>query len=76
MREVIRIDESKQETEKPVEFTHFLSSSNNWLTTNSIPSEFEKVVYLGSCKFDGDMFAAYVSGTIGIYKGRLNSGKY
>lgn len=75
MREVVRIDEPKQKTEKPVEFTHLLSDTV-WGEDSVLPNDFEKIVYLGKCKFDGDMFAAYEKGTIMIYKGHLNSGKY
>jgi hypothetical protein len=35
------------------------------------------IVYLGSCKQDGDMFAVHGSdGYVRIFKGELNSGMY
>lgn len=75
MREVIRIDK-KEENEKPVEFTHWLDNRDGWSKTMNVPSIFDKVVYLGDCIYDGDMFACYRGGEINIYKGHLNSGKY
>lgn len=36
----------------------------------------EKVVYLGKCNEDGDMFAVYHGGFIKIFRGHLNNGKY
>jgi hypothetical protein len=77
MKEVIRIGEVVKESEKAVEFTHYQSGTNGWCETIAQPSKMNKVVFLGQCCYDGDMFAAYgISGTINIYKGHLNSGKY
>lgn len=77
MREVIYIKEEKQVEEKPVEFTHYLSTHKGWDTAGGNPLDFEKVIYLGKDKNHGDMFAAYDSFmSIYIYKGHLNSGKY
>lgn len=76
MNEVIRIDKPQQTDEKPVEFTHCLGDEG-WTSYNSHPSDYDKVVYLGQCKYDGDMFAAYTNaGRIDIFKGHLNSGRY
>jgi len=75
MKEVIRIPDNKTEEDKPVEVTHYLDSDFGWTKTDSIDNP-DKVVYLGRCKNDGDMFAAYERGYIVIYKGHLNSGKY
>ena len=33
------------------------------------PEKFDKVVYLGKCCCDGDMFVCYKDATINIYKG-------
>jgi trehalose-6-phosphatase len=71
-KSVIFVEE--KETEKPVEFTHLFINNQGWIDDK--PGDFEKVVYLGNCKTDGDMFACYDKGLIGIYKGHLNSGKY
>lgn len=75
MKEVIRID-GTQQNDKPVEFTHFLDVEEGWEGANCKPSDFYKVVYLGNCSLDGDMFAGYKNGAIIIFKGHLNSGNY
>lgn len=74
MKSVIFI-EPQVGNEKPVKFTHYLGEVG-WVDAGLQPLHFEKVVYLGKCKFDGDVFAAYNSGSISIYRGHLNSGKY
>ena len=75
MKEVIKID-IPQATDRPVVFTHLLSDEG-WTDCNFQPSDYNKVVYLGKCLRDGDMFAAYTNGGhIDIYKGHLNSGRY
>ena len=77
MKQVIFINEPNEQEEKPVEFTHYLTRLQGWMKAESYPSAYEKVVYLGRCNYDGDMFAAYyVGGEIIIFKGHLNSGKY
>lgn len=79
MKEVIRIDGIVTAEKKPVEFTHCLRQSNRWFETDANPSDYERIVYLGKCNTDGDMFAAYFGKkltTINIFKGHLNSGKY
>ncbi len=77
MKKVIFIEQPKEETKKPVEFTQMLSINSGWIKTGSKPKEHQRVVYLGNCKLDGDMFAAYHDGgCIEIYKGHLNSGEY
>ena len=80
MRDVIRVPEcTEKEPEcKPIEFTHY-KGDNGWIKSSSLrskPREFDKIVYLGKCSQDGDMFAAYDEDFISIYKGHLNSGKY
>lgn len=77
MREVIRIDKEEKADEKPVVFKALLSASRGWEDVREFPFDYEKVVYLGKCKHDGDMFATFDSnGVIDIFKGYLNSGKY
>jgi hypothetical protein len=74
--EVIYI-EKRERNEKPVEFTLYLSASSGWVAYGLGTRDFKRIVYLGKCSVDGDMFAAYSeSGEIFIYKGHLNSGKY
>jgi hypothetical protein len=80
MRDVIRVPEcTEKEPEcKPIEFTHY-KGINGWIKSSSLrykPMELDRVVYLGKCDEDGDMFASYYGGFISIYKGHLNSGKY
>jgi hypothetical protein len=77
MKEVIRIGEVVQESVNPVEFTHFQDSTDGWCITGVDPHDLNKIVFLGKCDTDGDLFAGYWSGgSITIYKGHLNSGKY
>ena len=78
MKEVIRIGEVVQESEKPVKFTHYQDSTEGWGITSADPNDLNKIVFLGKCSSDGDMFAGYGigDGSIMIYKGHLNSGKY
>ena len=73
MEEVIRINE---ENEKTVEFTHYLHGTKGWCKSSACPEDYNRVVYLGMCHSDGDMFACYLEKTIIIQKGHLNSGKY
>jgi len=43
---------------------------DGWMNVNGKKIvSFEKVVYLGKCIYDGDMFACYSGGTIAVYKG-------
>ena len=74
--EVIRIYGIKNEEEKPVEFEKMLGLTGK-VETNDKPTDYARVVYLGKCQIDGDMFAAYgKEGTIEIFIGNLKSGKY
>jgi hypothetical protein len=77
MKEVIRIGEVVKESEKPVELTHYLHGDDGWTNAKVRPNELNKIVFLGKCSMDGDMFAGYwTHGSITMYKGHLNSGKY
>ena len=76
MKKVITIPELVEKSDKPLEFTHELVHDGGWERASECPEEFEKIVYLGHCDFDGDMFAAYDVGCIQIFKGNLNSGEY
>ena len=77
MKQVIRIgEEPKEEKElKPIEFTHYFSDSGRKKAENK-PNYFNKIVYLGKCDSDGELFAAYINDFITIYKGHLNDGVY
>jgi len=77
MKQVIFINDQNKQDEKPVEFTHVLSSLSGWQRGVYCPSDYKKVVYLGKCSHDGDMFNVYNDkDQIIIFKGHLNSGKY
>jgi hypothetical protein len=78
MRKVIMIGEEPKEESKGVEFTHYYHNTEGWVENILIPSDFNKIAYLGKCDTDGDMFAAYFEeqNTITIYKGNLNNGTY
>ena len=71
--------QTKEKQSKGIEFTHELKGSCGWDRTNDTPQHTQvgKIVYLGYCPKDGDMFAIYTQGSyINIYKGYLNDGTY
>ena len=76
MKEVIRMYAVPMKQNDPVKFTHCFSEDDGWLESKTPPKYYEKVVYLGESRINGDMFAAYKSDIINIFKGHLNSGKY
>ena len=59
MRDVIRIDGQVQEDEKPIEITHVLDVNIGWCHSGSVPLSAKRIVYLGSCAYDKDMFCVY-----------------
>lgn len=69
MTKFISIEE-KEELKIKTVFTHCLLSEEGWQLSNDNICDFEKIVYLGRCNVDGDMFAAYYGHTIAIYKGK------
>ena len=76
MKKVRFLDEPKEENLKPIEFTHCLDGATGWEKTILSPHEFKDVVYLGKCKYDGDMFCCKGENVIDIVKGHLNDGVY
>ena len=73
MTKYINLEEPSKRKEKTI-FTHFLNGNvkGGWAKIgegefNSI--YYEKVVYLGNCIIDGDMFACYREDAIIILKG-------
>ena len=78
MKKVRFLDEPKESKEpKPIEFTHCLDGGSGWEETTSKPHEFGDVIYLGKCRYDGDMFCCKgENNTIDIFKGHLNDGVY
>ena len=73
MAKVIYIDIPQKEEKKKVQFTHYMTDTG-WIEDKCIPNG-AKLIYLGKCSIDGDMFAS-ITATIDIYKGHLNSGEY
>lgn len=78
MREAIKVKLNEElQNDKPIKFTHVLVEGSGWIDWESEKTDlYDHVVYLGACADDGDMFAVYKLGTIQIFKGHLNSGKY
>lgn len=76
MKSVIYIDKEEETKEKPVEFTECLDMIIGWRPSLVEPKDYDRIVYLGNCAADGDMFAVYNDKYISIFKGHLNSGKY
>lgn len=78
MKKIICILEESN-IENPVVLTH--QKTSGWQSISSGESsqyliDSNKVVYLGRCSQDGDMFAVYYCGLILIFKGYINSGMY
>jgi hypothetical protein len=64
---------------KLIEFTHFYTKNGlaEWIDKGDLNEESPKIVYLGKCTTDGDMFAVYRhDGDIDIWIGKLNDGVY
>lgn len=77
MKQVLLVSDLEKAEKKPVEFTHYLNPhGRGWEPTIAKPNDFPKVVYLGYCNEDGDMFATLGDGFIRIFKGHLNDGVY
>lgn len=77
MKNVIHLPKETAQEENiiPVQLTH-VKGNKGWSMTSGQYGPVDKIVYLGHCKEDGDMFALYRNGYIHFYKGMLNSGKY
>lgn len=75
MAQVIYIDAPQKEEKKKVGFTHYMTK-NGWEPFEGFKNLL-RVIYIGNCVIDGDMFIAYRhDGCIDIWKGHLNSGEY
>lgn len=68
MTKFIDCSEEPKEVKETV-FTHYLDEKHGWRETDDSPKAYEKVIYLGKCRQDGDMFSAYSHGSIVIFKG-------
>jgi trehalose-6-phosphatase len=78
MRKAIIIGEEPTKESKGIEFTHYLNPWMGWTSThrNVKPISYNKIIYLGKDRTDGDMFACYMGKSILIHKGNLNDGTY
>lgn len=63
---------SKKEEGKKTELTH-IKGENGWRKFNHSQFPITRVVYLGNCCYDGDMFAIYYNNIISFCKGNLNN---
>jgi len=63
----------KKEEGKKTQLTH-IKSNNGWEKYTPSSRLIDRVVYLGNCCYDGDMFAIYYNGIISFCKGDLNNG--
>lgn len=79
MKNAILIPTTNSINEKEIELTA-RKKTDGWKLLldkgKSYLSRAKKVVYLGKCEQDGDMFAVYQDDFIRIFRGHLNSGKY
>ena len=51
-------------------FTHVMRDGQEWSkSVGHFVEDYDKVVYLGICTTDGQMFAAYQKGIIEIFRG-------
>lgn len=68
MTKFIDISETEKKEKKETVFTHEFVQDGIIANTQK-PNSFNKIVYLGNCVYDGDMFACYEANTISIFKG-------
>lgn len=65
----VSVDDTQKEKKETV-FTHYLDDCKGWTIDATKPDSYDKVIYLGCCGKDGDMFACITeSNYIHIYKG-------
>lgn len=69
MTKFITVQNDVQKEKKETVFTHLFFGSDGFKITQEIPTSYEKVIYLGKCRLDGDLFACYQADYIEIYKG-------
>jgi len=58
---------------KKTQLTH-IKGNNGWEKFTPSTYLIDRVVYLGKCRYDGDMFAIYYNNIISFCKGDLNNG--
>lgn len=81
MRKVIAIPNEEEQSKKVAHLKLTHRKKNGWVKISQnqetkYKQGCDKIVHLGFCEQDGDMFAVYFSGYIMIFKGELNSGVY
>lgn len=55
----------------------YIKGDNGWKTINNATiRQIDRIVYLGNCRYDGDMFAIHYCGAISFCKGVLNNGNF
>jgi hypothetical protein len=69
MTKYISLEPKEQKEIKKTVLIKYLNGIGGWIHALNTPESFDKVVYLGNCDVDGDMFACYKDNTINIYKG-------
>lgn len=63
--------------EKPIELEFFFSTLDGLEKNIHKIDDDDIIVYLGNCKYDGDVFSVNSQdGIIRFYSGKLNSGRY
>lgn len=70
MTKYISLKKTQEKKTEPTIFTKFLDKDLGWKKSRFQPTFFKKVIYLGNCSLQGDMFACYTEGgMIAIFKG-------
>jgi len=69
MTKFIDVSNDTKEVKKETVFTHEFEEKKGWTSTRATIYDYEVVKWLGKCKYDGDMFAAYDRDIIDIFKG-------
>jgi len=70
MTKYINLEEKEEKEHKKTIFTAYLcDTADGWKPSMSTPEHFDKVVYLGNCAYDGDMFVCYYQDIIHVCKG-------
>ena len=68
-------EEKKEEKAlKPIEFIDIITEKGSWSKELDLPNRYDKVIYLGKDRRYGDLFIAYYSESIHLFKGHLNDG--
>jgi len=68
MTKFISIDKDTQEKKETV-FTHIQNKVGWVVKEDLLPSDYNRILYIGFCSIDGDLFAGYGDDFIDILKG-------